>query len=145
MEKKYGLQLRIPKSQSKPTASRPPAPPPAFAFGGDDEDDVEREISRQASKNKALQKVNLIFSSPHYCYQSFGELTICFLLTDLFQFLHFGKIIKVEEQHKKALEEDPSVFDYDGVYDEMKEKIVRPKIQDKTERKVLFSFSFTIS
>ncbi|OAY63781.1 Nuclear speckle splicing regulatory protein 1 [Ananas comosus] len=97
MEKKYGLQLRIPKSQSKPTASRPPAPPPAFAFGGDDEDDVEREISRQASKNKALQKV--------------------------------------EEQHKKALEEDPSVFDYDGVYDEMKEKIVRPKIQDKTERK----------
>ncbi|XP_071689910.1 uncharacterized protein [Rutidosis leptorrhynchoides] len=41
----------------------------------------------------------------------------------------------VEEQHKKALEEDPSVFDYDGVYDEMKEKAVRPAAQDKQERK----------
>ncbi|WOL11868.1 hypothetical protein Cni_G20632 [Canna indica] len=94
--KKYGLQLRVPPppKTSKPL---PPRPPPAFAFGGDDEDDVEREISRQATKNKALQKI--------------------------------------EEQHKKAIEEDPSVFDYDGVYDEMKEKIARPKIQDKTERK----------
>ncbi|KAJ4969754.1 hypothetical protein NE237_002853 [Protea cynaroides] len=41
----------------------------------------------------------------------------------------------IEEQHKKALEEDPSVFDYDGVYDEMKEKIVRPVVQDRQERK----------
>ncbi|KAL4360883.1 hypothetical protein GQ457_04G017780 [Hibiscus cannabinus] len=41
----------------------------------------------------------------------------------------------VEEQHKKALEEDPSVFDYDGVYDEMKEKVVRPRVQDREERK----------
>lgn len=41
----------------------------------------------------------------------------------------------VEEQHKKALEEDPSVFDYDGVYDEMKEKIVRPKLVDRSEKK----------
>lgn len=99
--KKYGLQLRIPPSQQqKQKASKPPvAPPPAFAFkdDDDDEDDVEREISRQAAKNRALQKV--------------------------------------EEVHKKALEEDPSVFDYDGHYDEMKEKIARPRIQDKTERK----------
>ncbi|KAK0603059.1 hypothetical protein LWI29_000993 [Acer saccharum] len=35
---------------------------------------------------------------------------------------------ETEEQHKKALEEDPSVFDYDGVYDEMKEKTVRHKL-----------------
>ncbi|OMO83179.1 hypothetical protein COLO4_22657 [Corchorus olitorius] len=42
---------------------------------------------------------------------------------------------EVEEQHKKALEEDPSVFDYDGVYDEMKQKIVLPRAQDREERK----------
>ncbi|KAJ8492106.1 hypothetical protein OPV22_013827 [Ensete ventricosum] len=42
---------------------------------------------------------------------------------------------KIEEQHKKAMEEDPSVFDYDGVYDEMKGQIARPKVQDRTERK----------
>ncbi|XP_065017797.1 uncharacterized protein LOC135644251 [Musa acuminata AAA Group] len=80
---------------SKPAPPRPP--PPAFAFDDDDnEDDIEREISRQASKNKSLRKI--------------------------------------DEQHKKAMEEDPSVFDYDGVYDEMKGKIARPKVQDRTER-----------
>ncbi|XVE59629.1 hypothetical protein DITRI_Ditri05aG0061400 [Diplodiscus trichospermus] len=94
--KKYGLQLRVPPSQQKKPAARPPLPPP-LGFRDDDEDDVEREISRQASKNKSLKDV--------------------------------------EEQHKKALEEDPSVFDYDGVYDEMKEKVVRPRIQDREERK----------
>ncbi|KAL5976483.1 hypothetical protein ACLOJK_020816 [Asimina triloba] len=41
----------------------------------------------------------------------------------------------IESQHKKALEEDPSVFDYDGVYDDMKAKIARPLMQDRQERK----------
>ncbi|KAK1299737.1 hypothetical protein QJS10_CPB13g01489 [Acorus calamus] len=41
----------------------------------------------------------------------------------------------IENQHKKALEEDPSVFDYDGVYDEMKEKIAKPLIEDRKEKK----------
>ena len=50
--------------------------------------------------------------------------------------------MKIEEQHKKALEEDPSVFDYDGVYDEMKEKVVRPRVQDREERKVNLSNKF---
>jgi coiled-coil domain-containing protein 55 len=45
-------------------------------------------------------------------------------------------IFKVEEQQKKALEEDPTIFDYDGVYDKMKEKVARPLIQDREERKV---------
>lgn len=93
---KYGLNLRVQSSQQKKQPTRPPRPP-ALGFGDDDEDDIEREISRQASKNKALKDV--------------------------------------EEQHKKALEEDPSVFDYDGVYDEMKEKAVRPVAQDRQERK----------
>ncbi|KAG6414729.1 hypothetical protein SASPL_122103 [Salvia splendens] len=41
----------------------------------------------------------------------------------------------VEEQHKKVLEEDPLAFDYDGVYDQMKEKQVRPKVEDRQDRK----------
>ena len=48
-----------------------------------------------------------------------------------------SSLYQIEEQHKKALEEDPSVFDYDGVYDEMKEKAVRPLVPDRQERKVL--------
>lgn len=94
-EKKYGLQLRVPKSQQRQQQVRPPIPKPA-AFNDDDDDDVEREISRQASKNKSLKDV--------------------------------------EEQHKKALEEDPSVFDYDGVYDDMKAKIAQPRAQDRQQR-----------
>uniref|UniRef100_A0A7C9B3F5 Nuclear speckle splicing regulatory protein 1 N-terminal domain-containing protein n=1 Tax=Opuntia streptacantha TaxID=393608 RepID=A0A7C9B3F5_OPUST len=94
-EKKYGLQLRVPKSQQKQQQVRPPIPKPA-GFNDDDDDDVEQEISRQAAKNKSLKDV--------------------------------------EEQHKKALEEDPSVFDYDGVYDDMKAKIVQPKAQDRQQR-----------
>ncbi|KAA8549934.1 hypothetical protein F0562_001618 [Nyssa sinensis] len=94
--KKYGLQLRVQPSQQKKQPTRPPLPTP-IGFQDEDEDDVEREISRQASKNKALKDI--------------------------------------EEQHKKALEEDPSVFDYDGVYDKMKQKAVRPLAQDRQERK----------
>ncbi|XP_003579807.2 nuclear speckle splicing regulatory protein 1 [Brachypodium distachyon] len=41
---------------------------------------------------------------------------------------------KVEELQKKAIEEDPSVFAYDDVYDDMKEKAARPKIQAKVVR-----------
>ncbi|QHO07942.1 Coiled-coil domain-containing protein [Arachis hypogaea] len=43
---------------------------------------------------------------------------------------------RIEEQQKKALEEDPTVFDYDGVYDKIKEKVARPLILDREERKV---------
>ncbi|XP_057521689.1 uncharacterized protein LOC130801813 [Amaranthus tricolor] len=92
-EKKYGLQLRVPKSQPKQT--RPLIPKP-LAFNDDDDDDVEREISRQAAKNKSLKDV--------------------------------------EEQYKKALEEDPSIFDYDGAYDDMKAKVAQPKAQDREQR-----------
>ena len=51
-------------------------------------------------------------------------------------------VSKIEEQQRKALEEDPSAFDYDGVYDEMKAKTVKPKAQDRDERKVSFFFFF---
>ncbi|MCL7051370.1 hypothetical protein MKW94_009099 [Papaver nudicaule] len=43
----------------------------------------------------------------------------------------------VEEQHKKALAEDPTVFDYDGNYDQMKEETARPLMQDRQEPKYI--------
>ncbi|CAL1352078.1 unnamed protein product [Linum trigynum] len=93
---KYGLNLRVSKSQQNKRPPRPP-PPKVLGFGDDEGEDVEKEILRQASKNKSLKDI--------------------------------------EEQHKKALEEDPSAFDYDGVYDEMKQAVVRPRIEDKQQRK----------
>ncbi|KNA20516.1 hypothetical protein SOVF_051690 [Spinacia oleracea] len=92
---KYGLQIRVPKSQQKQQQARTLVPKPS-AFNDDDDDDVEREISRQAAKKKSNKEV--------------------------------------EDQYKKALEEDPSVFDYDGVYDDMKSKMVQPKAEDRQQR-----------
>ncbi len=37
--------------------------------------------------------------------------------------------------HAKALEEDPSIFDYDSHFDAMQEQKVRPAMQEKIERK----------
>lgn len=90
---KYGLNLR-PQQKKQPT--RPPLRRPV-GFGDDDDNDVEREISRHANKNKSLRDI--------------------------------------EEQQRKALEQDPSVFDYDGVYDDMKQKAIQPRAQEQQERK----------
>lgn len=57
-KKKYGLQIRVPPSQQKKQPLRPPLPKPA-GFADDDDDDVEKEISRQASKNKSLRDVTI--------------------------------------------------------------------------------------
>lgn len=58
--KKYGLQLRVqPSQQKKPP--RPPLPKP-LGFHDDEEDDVEKEILRQASKNKSLKDVSKLLN-----------------------------------------------------------------------------------
>lgn len=43
--------------------------------------------------------------------------------------------VKVANMHAKALEEDPSIFDYDSHFDAMQEQKVRPAMQEKIERK----------
>lgn len=56
---KYGLNLR---PQQKKQPARPPLPT-ALGFGNDDDDDVEKEISRHASKNKSLKEVSIFSDS----------------------------------------------------------------------------------
>lgn len=65
-------------------------------FGEDEDNDVDKEISQQASKTKGLKQI--------------------------------------EEQHKKALEEDPCAFAYDEVYDQ---EAYLPRMHDCEERKVI--------
>lgn len=58
---KYGLQLRVKNPTQKP-AARPP-PPKVLGFGDDaddDDDNVERDILRQAYKNKTHKDVSLL-------------------------------------------------------------------------------------
>jgi hypothetical protein len=50
--------------------------------------------------------------------------------------------VQVAEQQKKAIEEDPSVYAYDEVYDDMKEKEARPKMQAKVVREVIHPSCF---
>ncbi|KAG0462420.1 hypothetical protein HPP92_020896 [Vanilla planifolia] len=40
----------------------------------------------------------------------------------------------IDEQQKKALEEDPLAFGYDEVYDEMKSNAARSRVQDQSKR-----------
>ncbi|WJX24618.1 hypothetical protein P8452_33715 [Trifolium repens] len=51
---------------------------------------------------------------------------------------------QVKEQQKKALDEYPTTFDYDGVYDKMKEKVARPLIQDHEERDMAAALSILL-
>ncbi|KAJ4978746.1 hypothetical protein NE237_009526 [Protea cynaroides] len=51
---KYGLQLRVQPSQQKKQPARPSILP-APGFDDDDEDHVEKEIARHATKNKSLK------------------------------------------------------------------------------------------
>ncbi|CAF1862956.1 hypothetical protein Bca4012_033325 [Brassica carinata] len=90
--KKYGLQIRAPSQKKQPTLRPPPS-----IFDEDEDVDVEKEISRQASKTKSHKET--------------------------------------EEQLKKALEEDPSAFAYDEVIDDIKQKAIVPKLQDRQDRK----------
>ena len=54
--KQYGLQLQIKGPPKKPTGR--PAPAVAFRFNdGDDEDDVEADIARQANKKRNVREV----------------------------------------------------------------------------------------
>lgn len=54
---KYGLQLRVKPQQAK-KPPRAPLPAPVGFHDDDDEDNVEKEISRQATKNKSLKDVS---------------------------------------------------------------------------------------
>ncbi|KAL7154139.1 hypothetical protein ABFS83_04G215000 [Erythranthe nasuta] len=54
---------------------------------------------------------------------------------DIMRQAYKSKIRKdTEEQQKKALEQDPLAFDYDGVYDQMKEKQVLVANQKRVDR-----------
>lgn len=55
--KKFGLQLRVQPTQKNPT--KPPVPSvKPLLFNDDDEDNVEREILRQAHKKKSHKDVS---------------------------------------------------------------------------------------
>lgn len=115
---KYGLQIRtkLPSSSS----SRAP-PPPARPLAVFADDYVEAESLRQVTKKRFLQKVTCSshasppISCEHIRYSFFSAFPHC---PD-----GFVARAQVEEQQKKAMEEDPSVYAYDELYDEMNENI----------------------
>ncbi|GLI68262.1 hypothetical protein VaNZ11_012617, partial [Volvox africanus] len=95
---RYGLQAMPKKPGLHATSSAQRKVAPTNVFGDDDseEENVERQIARQADKKRAAAKV--------------------------------------QQMYEEALAEDPSVFDYDSVYDTIQEARVAPKQQDKMQR-----------
>jgi hypothetical protein len=133
--KQYGLQLQIKGPPKKSTAR--PAPAAAFRFNdGDNEDDVEADIARQANKKRNVREV-ICIARPCFsriCCESDAS-DLCLGFTG---HLTWGSnnCEQVEQQYQKALEEDPNAFDYDGVYDEMKGNQARPIHEDREKREV---------
>lgn len=88
---KFGLNLQKKKT---PTLARIPK---KSAFGDSMSDDEEEEQQPQNNNKSAKSKVNRQLSS----YNTMTK--------------------KIAEEQAKALEEDPNIFDYDAVYDDLKE------------------------
>lgn len=123
---KYGLNLRGVKKPAAPTRG-------LFTARDDDDDDNDEEdraqsdaaranvqIARQQAQQRESQKVRVV---PAGC----GAALSCLLLKGLALVCP-----QVQELYAAALAEDASVFDYDGVYDQMKaqNKPVRARASD---------------
>ncbi|VVB16496.1 unnamed protein product [Arabis nemorensis] len=55
--KKYGLKIRVRSEKKNSSLARPPLPPTPSIFDEDEENDVDKEISRQALKTNALKEI----------------------------------------------------------------------------------------
>lgn len=91
---KFGLNVRK-KAQPRPMFSR------RNQLGQDDDDDEQEDEQQQQNQQNAKKQHRAIVN------QQLGQST--------------KMTKKVAEQHAKALEEDANIFDYDAVYDDLKE------------------------
>lgn len=105
---KMKFGLNTSLKKTKPASSIPKA----FFGGNDDEDSKPGE---QETKDSHKNRIN-------------KQLTNYTSMTNK----------KIEEQHKQALEEDPNIFDYDAVYDDLKtaEKQKQEQLKGKDNKKV---------
>lgn len=85
------------------------------AFFQDDEDDEDHKTETKETKDSHKNRINKQLTG----YTSMSNK-------------------KIEEQHKQALEEDPNIFDYDAVYDDLKtaEKQKVEQLKGKDNKKV---------
>ncbi|KAI8580879.1 hypothetical protein K450DRAFT_235004 [Umbelopsis ramanniana AG] len=96
--------------------SKPPSSIPKAFFGGDDDAD-DLKPGEQETKDSHKNRIN-------------KQLTSYTSMTNK----------KIEEQHKQALEEDPNIFDYDAVYDDLKtaEKQKQEQLKGKDNKKARY-------
>ncbi|KAI8343264.1 coiled-coil domain-containing protein 55-domain containing protein [Chlamydoabsidia padenii] len=113
---KFGLNLTKKKPTGRPTTNRPAAT--AFAFQDDDDDDDDDDnqsqtptsLKEQAKKQR--QKINQQL-------QTSASTTLAHQ--------------KVKEAQEQALQDDPTIFDYDAVYDDLKAAESQQKLATKTQ------------
>jgi coiled-coil domain-containing protein 55 len=90
---KFGLNLQKKKTPTNPAIRKNNA----FGVADDDSDTDEEQQQEISSSKQAKKQVNRQLSS----YNTMTK--------------------KIAEEQAKALEEDPNIFDYDAVYDDLKE------------------------
>jgi hypothetical protein len=105
---KFGLNTSLKKNKSSMSIK-------PKAFFQDDEDDEDHKTETKETKDSHKNRINKQLTG----YTSMSNK-------------------KIEEQHKQALEEDPNIFDYDAVYDDLKtaEKQKVEQLKGKDNKKV---------
>jgi hypothetical protein len=126
---KYGLTVPASKKKAAPQAK----PVSALAAFGDDSDGehetVPQQLARQSASNKTNNKVSELPGSRERCPERMSAGAAHVLLGSCpgcHQDSDDPYLFQVAEVHAAALEQDASVFDYDGVFDSMQEAKVAP-------------------
>jgi hypothetical protein len=112
---KFGLNLTKKKPTGRPTPTR--APSTAFAFQDDDDDDDDEQI--ESTKTSAKDQAKKQRQKINQQLQASASTTLAHQ--------------KVKQAQDQALEDDPTIFDYDAVYDDLKAAENQQKIANKAK------------
>lgn len=140
---KYGLTVPASKKKAAPATK----PANALAAFGDDSDGeheaVPQQLARQAASKKTNSKVGIwrcwppLRTAIHRCCPATRDQSVRPVFEPPWRRrapLLLGACPQVTEVHAAALEQDASVFDYDGVYDSMQEAKAAPVRAARAER-----------
>jgi len=108
--KKFGFGLSVPKARLGLKSGAGPLKPKLGIFGCDDVDDDDDDVGGDAGGNRAVE----------------AQIAA--------QQRHAHSLAKNEDVYKEALAQDPTVFDYDEVYDNFHAGKSEQRRQDKLSR-----------
>eukprot|EP00959_Pyramimonas_sp_CCMP1952_P042519 888906-Pyramimonas_sp.AAC.1 len=122
---KYGLTLNAKKTKQSNKSNKVSSKKPIAAFALSDSDEEKEDFrgAAEIARHQAHYDVNnaRVRFQPYKPHHGVTPKSL--------------RVTHVKAQHDAALAEDPTAFDYDGVYDDIKESQKEPKQAEKLERK----------